>query len=448
MALGKLFLKLWLFLLATSYTSYIIQVTIFEWQQDQVQNVRPQAPFLITTAEAVSWALRDVPADDWPKRFADLKPRLSYPAELLPLSGLGNYLEHHGGADLKPYRESIASGRQAMFSSPNYKILLGLKRLPESDYVLVVELPPMEPLLILGMLRPATVSQLVECFMYGTAVLLWLSLFWRDLKKLSSAAEMVGNGKFNVVVNVGRGSSMRPLADSFNRMTERISALIKSHKDLTNAVSHELRTPLARLRFALTLTEESDAPAERQQLLRKMQRDVTELDSLTSEMLTYSRLDRDIPDFALVSIPLDSWLPQVIEEEIEAARASGIEIPVIVRPSIDQAPLDQKFMARAVGNLIRNGLRFAKSKVEVEINRDDKGYFVHVDDDGPGIAEAESEQLFVPFARLDESRARESGGLGLGLAIVRRIAERHGGTSTISKSPLGGARITISWPSA
>jgi len=448
MALGKLFLKLWLLLLATSYSSYLIQVTVLEWQQDQIVGTRTQYPFLLTTAETLHWALQDSPQAEWPKRFADLKLKLSFPAELLPMSELGDYLGKHGGADLKPYHDSISQGRHVMVSSQSYKVMLGLKRLPGSDYVVAIELPPSPTLLVFGILKPSTFVWMVESTMYGTAVLLWLSLFWRDLKKLGSAAEMVGNGKFNVVVNVSPGSSVRALADSFNRMTERIAALIKSHKDLTNAVSHELRTPLARLRFALTLAEESETPAERQQLLRKMQRDVTELDSLTSEMLTYSRLDRDIPDFALVSIPVDGWLPQVIEEEIEAAHASGIDIPVEVRPSVDQVPLDQKFMARAVGNLIRNALRFAKSRVEVEINRDDKGYFVHVDDDGPGIAEADSEQLFVPFARLDESRARESGGLGLGLAIVRRIAERHGGTSAISHSPLGGARITISWPAA
>ncbi len=448
MALGKLFLKLWLLLLLTSYTSWQIQTYVLSWQQEQVQVKRPQAPFLTTMAESVAWALRDVPPQDWPRQFAGLKSKLSYPAELLPMDALDGYLEKHGGSELRIYQETISSGRNTMVSSPKFKQMLGLKRLPDSDYVLAIELPPPEPLLIFGLITPSTFAWLVEIIMYGSAVLLWLSLFWRDLKKIGHAAELVGNGQFNVVVNVRRGSALRVLADSFNQMTERIAALMKSHKDLTNAVSHELRTPLARLQFALTLHEESDNAAERQQLTRKMQRDVNELDSLTSEMLTYSRLDRDIPDFTLIPTPVDSWLPQIIEEEMEAAKAVGIETPVTTRPGISDPPVEPKFMARAVSNLIRNGLRFAKSRVEVEVARADGKYLIHVDDDGPGIPEARFDQLFVPFGRVDESRTRETGGLGLGLAIVRRIAERHGGTSIISKSPLGGARITISWAGA
>ncbi len=448
MALGKLFLKLWLLLLLTSYTSWQIQTSVGSWQQEQMQVKRPQAPFLITMAESVSWALHDVPAAEWPARYEGLKSRLSYPSELLPLDSVYGYLQKHGGDDLKPYQESVMAGRNLMVSSPKFKTMLALKRLPGSDYVLAIELPPPEPLLIFGVMQFNTFQWLVEILAYGSAVLLWLSLFWRDLKKIGHAAEMVGGGQFNVVVNVRRGSALRVLADSFNQMTERIAALIKSHKELTNAVSHELRTPLARLQFALTLQEESDDPAERAQLARKMQRDINELDALTSEMLTYSRLDRDIPNFALVSTPVDTWLPQIIEEEMDAAKAAGIVTPVITRPGISDPPVEPKFMARAVSNLIRNGLRFAKSKVEVEVARADGKYLIHVDDDGPGIPEANIDQLFVPFGRVDQSRTRETGGLGLGLAIVRRIAERHGGTSIISKSPLGGARITISWAGA
>ena len=105
-------------------------------------------------------------------------------------------------------------------------------------------------------------------------------------------------------------------------------------------------------------------------------------------------------------------------------------------------------MARAVQNLVRNALRFAKSRVEVHVDSHHNRYYIHVDDDGPGIAAADHAKLFLPFARLDGSRARHSngGGTGLGLAIVQRIAEWHGGKAVISESAMGGARITIEWP--
>ena len=145
-------------------------------------------------------------------------------------------------------------------------------------------------------------------------------------------------------------------------------------------------------------------------------------------------------------VPVESWLPNAIEDEIEAAQASDISIPVAVDSNVTDAACEPKFMARAVQNLVRNALRFAKSRVEVHVDSRDNRYFIHVDDDGPGIPESDHARLFVPFARLDESRSRDSGGSGLGLAIVQRIAEWHGGKAVISTSAMGGARITIEWP--
>ena len=211
-----------------------------------------------------------------------------------------------------------------------------------------------------------------------------------------------------------------------------------------------MKTPLARLRFAISLAEDAQTAAERKQLLKKMQQDVDELDELVKEMLLYSRLERNnaTPHLAMQPVPVESWLPNAVEDEIEAAQASDISIPVAVDSSVADAACEPKFMARAVQNLVRNALRFAKTRVEVHVASSEQQYFIHVDDDGPGIAENDQARLFVPFARMDESRNRPSngGGTGLGLAIVQRIAEWHGGKASISTSAMGGARITIAWP--
>jgi signal transduction histidine kinase len=150
----------------------------------------------------------------------------------------------------------------------------------------------------------------------------------------------------------------------------------------------------------------------------------------------------------LQPVSVESWLPNAVEDEIESAQAIDINIPVAVESNVSDAACEPKFMARAVQNLVRNALRFAKSRVEVHVDSRNNRYFIHVDDDGPGIPEGDHARLFVPFARLDESRTRHAsgGGTGLGLAIVQRIAEWHGGRAVISTSALGGARITIEWP--
>lgn len=442
--MGKLFLKLWVFILLTSLTSFLIQKQVFDHTTRETaanasqERVRRTFVFL-------EEALRPYPQAEWSARVEVLQKRIGAPAHLQKLDSLRSSGELPSGAI-----EQIASGSVHLHTLPDNGGLIMYRALFDTDFVavLVAPAPPMP--LIFGVFRPIVFTWMVESSLYAIALLLWLRLFWRDMKKLESAAEKVGEGHFAIDLQMRASSALRPIANSFNRMTERIGRLVDSHRDLTNAVSHELKTPLARLRFAITLAEDAQTTGEREQLLKKMHQDVDELDALVQEMLLYSRLERNTaaPDMILAPVPVESWLPNAIEDEIEAAQASDISIPVAVESHVTDAACEPKFMARAVQNLVRNALRFAKSRVEVQVDARNNRYFIHVDDDGPGIPVADHAKLFVPFARLDESRTRNTtgGGTGLGLAIVQRIAEWHGGKAVISKSTMGGARITIEWP--
>ncbi len=442
--MGKLFLKLWVFILLTSLTSFLIQKQVFDHTTREAaanasqERVRRTFVFL-------EEALRPYPQAEWSARVEVLQKRIGAPAHLQKLDALRSSGELPSGAI-----EQIASGSVHLHTLPDNGGLIMYRALFDTDFVavLVAPAPPMP--LIFGVFRPIVFTWMVESSLYAIALLLWLRLFWRDMKKLETAAEKAGEGNFAIDLQMRASSALRPIADSFNRMTERIGRLVDSHRDLTNAVSHELKTPLARLRFAITLAEDAQTAGEREQLLKKMHQDVDELDALVQEMLLYSRLERNTaaPDMNLAPVPVESWLPNAIEDEIEAAQASDISIPVAVDSRVTDAACEPKFMARAVQNLVRNALRFAKSRVEVQVDARNNRYFIHVDDDGPGIPEGDHARLFVPFARLDESRTRNTtgGGTGLGLAIVQRIAEWHGGKAVISTSAMGGARITIEWP--
>ena len=110
--------------------------------------------------------------------------------------------------------------------------------------------------------------------------------------------------------------------------------------------------------------------------------------------------------------------------------------------------LDQDKLEKVMYNLLSNALRYTKSRVVVSCEPKGDFVLIHVDDDGPGVPEKDRIRIFEPFKRLEESRGKASGGLGLGLAIVRRIAQVHGATIEIADSPLGGARFSISWPRA
>lgn len=440
--MGKVFLKLWVLVLITSATSYLIHTHFVDEAINSAKAIESRNSTKRTFV-FVEEALRAYPQSEWPARVAQIKDRIGFPFELLPLSQLAS------SKALEPETlERLAQGdvHVTRLSNPNgailYRTVLGTQQVAK-----ITALASQEPQ-IFGLFRPMVFVWIVESTMFALALLAWIALFWRDLKRIDRAADCVGAGQFDVNVNIRKGSALRPIADSFNRMAERIGKLVNSHRDLTNAVSHELKTPLARLRFALSLAEEA-SPAERESLLRKMHLDVDELDSLVQEMLLYSRLERNTtPDIALASVPVESWLPNAVEDEIEAAQASDISVPVAVESNVADAPCEPKFMARAVQNLVRNALRFAKSRVVVHVEEDRQRFRIHVDDDGPGIPAADQARLFVPFARLESSRTRQdnAGGTGLGLAIVQRIAEWHGGRATISTSSLGGARITIEWP--
>lgn len=288
---------------------------------------------------------------------------------------------------------------------------------------------------------------LVVAAIFAGFLMIWVWPTWRDLETLKAAAQRMGAGDLRARANVSRRSNVRELAGRFNRMSERIGDLVERQRELTNAVSHELRTPIARLTFALDLLErEHDADA-RATLVGDMRDDLRELDELVAELLAYARLERSDEQQPPETVDAARWLGDALAAvalEAAAARvtcrvAAGVPATVTLHP---------RLMTRALVNLLRNAIRHATSTIEVTLARDAHGDALIVDDDGPGIAPAHRTRVFEPFTRLDESRDRATGGFGLGLAIVARIAQRHGGSVEISDAPLRGARIVIRWNGA
>lgn len=420
--------------------SFQIQTHVFEWASAQIREERQRTPFLELAGEIAALYLQGVPEDQWPERMYAIRDKLTYPTKIVALTDLTGI-----GLDTTAI-QGIRAGEVAYHQSEDSTHSVAYLRINSSESVLVMTLPPFKPLLIFDMLSPRTFAWLTESALYGLAVLLWLRLFWRDLKRITFGAESIGGGNFDLAIKLSRNSALLPLATSFNNMAARISVLLRSHKDLTTAVSHELRTPLARLRFALSLSAEAVSETRREELIHKMQHDVNELEQLTDELLIYARLDREQPPAKLALVANDTWLPRVIEDELAAALAVGVNIQIDVNTLVDSVHCESKFMSRAVANLIRNALGFARSRVDVGIAENRGVYEITVEDDGPGIPAKARAGLFLPFTRADESRNRGSAGSGLGLAIVKRIAERHGGTITVETTNCGGARFIIRWP--
>jgi two-component system, OmpR family, sensor kinase ParS len=272
----------------------------------------------------------------------------------------------------------------------------------------------------------------------------WVRPHWRDLEHIRLAAQRFGDNDLGSRILLPRRSTVRELAGHFNQMAERIESLIANQRELTNAVSHELRTPIARLSFELDQLKQQADPRQSLALITDMYADLGELEEMVSELLTYASLERGATQVTQENIEAHSWLDSVIGSVALEAEAEGVQLSLRTC-EVDVIQIEPRFMARAVINLLRNAIRYADRRVEVSLVKFGSGYEVRVCDDGPGIPEEGRAKIFQPFIRLDASRDRRTGGFGLGLALVQRVCQWHGGQVQVFDSEWGGASFRMSW---
>jgi len=443
--MGKLFLKLWVLMLLTSVCSYKIQQAVFDrvYSENMVTNSNERFRRVFVYIEA---ALQPFPEAEWPKRFRDLQDHVGSPKKFLGPSRLLTLEELSAEPGLTA--EGIArikAGQPLIRPLPDWSGSENFHTIMNGKYVAVLEAPANNYQPMFGLLTTTQFTWLVESSLYGLAVLVWLMFFWWDMKKLDRAAGQVGEGQFGIHVDMRKGAALYQLADSFNRMKDRIAALLGSHKNLTNAISHEFRTPITRLRFRHELAMQATTMEEKDKELQLMNSAIDQLDDLSTELLEYARLDRETPKLDIATIDTEPWLHELAEDAREVASATGRQVQIHAYADCEEIEGDYRYLSRAAGNLLHNAVRYATTRIDLRVGMKDGRHFLDVDDDGPGVPPAERERLFEPFTRLDDSRARQSGGSGIGLAIVKQIARWHGGTATISESALGGTRVSLAW---
>jgi two-component system sensor histidine kinase RstB len=281
-------------------------------------------------------------------------------------------------------------------------------------------------------------------FFFTIAIILalWVYFFHRKLKVLELSAIKISNGEFSTRVPESYKCKVGGLNAAFNKMAERIEQLIGSHQRLTNAVAHELRTPIFRLRCQSELLEYGISQEEHQHYILGIEEDLTELDQLVDEMLRYARMELNEESFVLHPQELSAWLNEhrpILQRSCK--KALSIELG-------DKIPLafDSRLLMRALSNLVRNADIHAQQQIQIRYTQNDEYAIVCVEDDGIGIPEAQRQRVVEPFERLDDARTRNSGGHGLGLSIVRGIAQQHGGKIIITQSQLGGASVCLYLP--
>jgi len=250
------------------------------------------------------------------------------------------------------------------------------------------------------------------------------------LERLQAGVESLGAGELSARVKVEGSDEVARLAKSFNRAAGRIEELVGAHKTLLASASHELRTPLARIRMAVELMKENADPKRKAEL----ERDVAELDALIDEILLASRLD------AVKELEADEAVDLLALAAEECSRYDDARLdgePVTVRG-------DPRLLRRMIRNLLENAKRHGAPPIQVRISRTGGGTELAVCDHGPGVPEAERERVFDPFYR--HTRSGEIAGAGLGLALVRQIARRHGGEAHYAPQSGPGSCFSVILP--
>lgn len=289
---------------------------------------------------------------------------------------------------------------------------------------------------------------IVLLLLISSPLLYWLALtIGAPINKLQQAANAVALGNFKIQPELeNRGVvELRQVGQSFNKMTQALDELISSQRELLSSISHELRTPLTRLKLSLALLRHRVGDNKEMQ---RIELESQRIEKMIEDLLQISRQQLDI-----YLIRETFTLPELWKEIIEDVEfeAEQMNIQFTFKQSISSPERyylngNHGQLASAIENILRNALKYTKSAISVHTKLSNSQLVINVDDNGSGLDPSEYEKIFQPFYRVDETRTRETGGIGLGLSIVSSVAQHHGGKVWASKSKLGGLRITFTLP--
>jgi two-component system sensor histidine kinase CpxA len=276
----------------------------------------------------------------------------------------------------------------------------------------------------------------------GYALAVYLA---RPLKNLRVAVERFGRGDLETRTGSTRRDEIGDLARAFDRMAERIGALMAAQKRLLQDVSHELRSPLARLQLTVRLARSSGARAAS---LDRVKKEVDRLTSLVGELIQVTAAEDDPRSLDRDEIRLDELIEELVTDVALEAEARGCQIGFTENDAVLVLG-DRELLRRAVENVLRNAIRHAPDGTAIQIHsrRHEGTVAIAVRDFGSGVPDESLTRIFEPFYRVEDDRSRSGGGVGLGLAITRRAIALHGGVVSASNANPG-LVVTIELPAA
>lgn len=299
--------------------------------------------------------------------------------------------------------------------------------------------PPIPRSLLLGIVA------VVSLALMGVSLLFARGLA-RPLGTLERAASAFGDGDLDARARLRGEDEIGAAGAAFDAMADRVTILMRSQQELMGNVAHELRTPIARIRVALELAGEGDAATARE-VLADIDTDLGDLERLVDDVLTSVRLDLAQP------LHRDPVAPgELLAAAADRVRAGRARNPVVVEPTGDLPDVlgDAALLRRVLSNLVDNAQKYSDAGTPITLRARVVGERVRLEvaDRGIGIDAADLTAVFTPFFRSDRSRARATGGVGLGLAIARKIVVAHGGVIGVTSAPGAGTTVHVELPIA
>jgi len=370
--------------------------------------------------------------------FAELVEKAPHPRRRVEMLADELGVDVRVARELPPHAESAReaehNGRNALvLRGPRAAVAVAFERYPgEEKWLLVAFQTDLD--------RPRRQVAVGLLLLAAAAVMLAfvvVRFVFRPLELATSAMQRVASGDLSH--RVPEGGAVADVADTFNSMAGRVEGLVQGQRDLMAAVSHELRTPLTRMRLQLEMLPDSPDPAPR---IDALTRDVAEVDALVGELLESARLHQGVLALEYSEVDLAALVRSSLDRAALGERTVNTDVDAIF------VIADERRLRRCVDNLLSNVVRYTPEDCTVRVSAGQADGLTHIEvaDSGPGVDAADLPRLFDPFFRAEGSRSKATGGLGIGLMLVRQIAEAHGGTARATQARKGGLAVRLSLP--
>jgi len=321
-------------------------------------------------------------------------------------------------------------------------------------YTLITELPP-EPPGPFGIHGVPGLGILIGIISSGLVCYVLARYLTAPIVRLRAATQKLASGDLTARAGIP-GSTRRDetaeLVRDFDRMAERLQTLVSAQRRLLTDISHELRSPLARLSVALELARQRSGD-DASSALDRIDREANRLNEMIQRLLTLVRLESGGDSLEKSAVHLEQLIQEIAKDAAFEAqnRLCQVEVEIVAGCVVSGNP---SLLHSAIENVVRNAIRYTEEgtsvriRLETEENSGGSQAVVRVTDSGPGVPEDALEKLFRPFYRIDDARGRQTGGVGLGLAITARAVSLHGGGVRALNRPEGGLLVEIRLPLA